>query len=84
MQLLHRAERFVQQHLSPVDVLALMVASIAHDVGHRGLSNGFLVKTRDVLAMTYNDASPQVTCKRGGDERWLIVVGGRRMTQAHR
>lgn len=39
------------------DVLALFVAALGHDVGHFGLSNGFLVATRSKLALTYNDRS---------------------------
>lgn len=55
-----RAKSFRRKHLTRLDLFSLMVASIAHDMGHRGVSNSHLVKTRDVLAMTYNDSSPQV------------------------
>jgi len=37
---------------------ALMVAALSHDIGHFGLSNGFLVNMQDELAFHYNDASP--------------------------
>lgn len=36
----------------------LMVAAIAHDVGHLGLNNQFLVETSHDLAVKYNDMSP--------------------------
>lgn len=38
---------------------ALMVAAVAHDVAHRGVSNQFLVQVRDDLALLYNDESVQ-------------------------
>ncbi|CAG9466776.1 unnamed protein product [Pedinophyceae sp. YPF-701] len=41
------------------DSVALMVAALAHDVGHRGTNNAFLVATRDELALRYNDVSVQ-------------------------
>ena len=34
-----------------------MIAAIIHDVDHPGLTNAFLVRTRDPLATTYNDQS---------------------------
>jgi len=39
------------------DVFALLLASIGHDVGHPGVNNNFLVKTRTPLAQLYNDKS---------------------------
>ncbi|CAE8639012.1 unnamed protein product [Polarella glacialis] len=46
--------RFFNYH----DMLALMISAIAHDVGHTGTNNSFLVQTRSPLALTYNDRSP--------------------------
>jgi len=37
---------------------SLMVAGLAHDIGHFGLTNVFLVDMRDELAIRYNDLSP--------------------------
>ncbi|KAK4047035.1 3',5'-cyclic-nucleotide phosphodiesterase [Microbotryomycetes sp. JL221] len=43
--------------LRPMDVFALMVAAIGHDVGHPGLSNAFLVNARAPVAQIYRDKS---------------------------
>jgi hypothetical protein len=37
---------------------AILVAAIAHDVGHPGFNNGFLTETQDEIAIRYNDRSP--------------------------
>ncbi|CAG9465167.1 unnamed protein product [Pedinophyceae sp. YPF-701] len=39
--------------------LCCLVAALAHDLGHTGKSNDFLIKTSHSLAVTYNDSSPQ-------------------------
>ncbi|CAN0152515.1 unnamed protein product [Ascophyllum nodosum] len=36
---------------------ALVVAAIVHDYRHKGVNNNYLIKVRDNLAITYNDAS---------------------------
>ncbi|KAI8322641.1 HD-domain/PDEase-like protein, partial [Martensiomyces pterosporus] len=43
--------------LKPTDVLALIIASLCHDLGHPGLSNAFMVKAHTQLAEIYNDQS---------------------------
>lgn len=43
---------------SPHQRLALAVAALAHDIGHPGFSNIFLVEVCDELAVRYNDESP--------------------------
>lgn len=43
--------------ITTMEKFALMVAACAHDVGHPGTNNPFLVSTRDPLAITYNDNS---------------------------
>lgn len=40
------------------DIMALLLGALAHDVGHMGLSNNFLMATQDKLATMYNDKSP--------------------------
>lgn len=44
-------------YFTEIDALALYVAAAIHDVGHPGLTNDFLVKTRSDLALRYNDKS---------------------------
>jgi len=41
-----------------VDIYALLLAAISHDVGHPGFNNVFLVQTYHELALRYNDLSP--------------------------
>ena len=43
--------------LAPLDAFVLIAAAVAHDVGHQGLTNAFLVATSSPLAHFYNDAS---------------------------
>jgi len=44
--------------LSPLEVFAMLVAALGHDVGHLGVNNNYLVKAKHTLAMVYNDKSP--------------------------
>merc|ERR1712048_461497 len=44
--------------MSNVDVYALLVSAICHDVGHPGKTNPYLVEMTDELAVRYNDKSP--------------------------
>jgi len=50
-----RAKR--ARDLTALDVLALKVAALCHDVDHPGHSNDFEVKSSSELALRYNDAS---------------------------
>lgn len=43
--------------MGSLDLLAVLLASLAHDVGHPALTNRFLVNNRDALAIKYNDNS---------------------------
>ncbi|CAO3649977.1 unnamed protein product [Mucor fragilis] len=43
--------------LRPIDMLALLMAAIGHDVGHPGVNNGFMITTATPLAVLYNDRS---------------------------
>lgn len=40
-----------------LEMFSLIISSAAHDVGHPGLTNRFLVNKRDEIALTYNDRS---------------------------
>ena len=44
--------------LSRLEVFALLVGSLAHDVGHPGVNNVYLVKSKHELALAHNDRSP--------------------------
>ncbi|CAG9329519.1 unnamed protein product [Blepharisma stoltei] len=47
----------LSEQLADIDLLAIVVASLGHDVGHPGLTNRFLINNRDTLAVEYNDFS---------------------------
>lgn len=44
--------------LSDLEQYVLLVAAVAHDLGHPGVNNGFLSEVGDELAVQYNDKSP--------------------------
>jgi hypothetical protein len=44
--------------LSDLECFSMLVAAVGHDVGHIGVNNAFLIKTRHDLAMIHNDKSP--------------------------
>ncbi|OCT93510.1 hypothetical protein XELAEV_18011188mg [Xenopus laevis] len=48
----------LQEHLSPIDILTLMVAAICHDLDHPGLSNSYQVNAQTDLARRYHNKSP--------------------------
>ncbi|XP_012590418.1 PREDICTED: high affinity cGMP-specific 3',5'-cyclic phosphodiesterase 9A, partial [Condylura cristata] len=48
----------LQEKLSQMDILALMTASICHDLDHPGYNNTYQVNARTELAVRYNDISP--------------------------
>lgn len=47
----------VQKFCTPIETLGCIIAGLAHDVGHPGLTNRYLVTTRDALAIQFNDVS---------------------------
>jgi hypothetical protein len=46
-----------KEHLHHIDTFCLMIAALAHDVGHPGLNNSYHVNAQTDLAVTYNDQS---------------------------
>ena len=44
-------------NLIDLDIISMFVSAIIHDYGHPGLNNNYLIKTRDDLAIKYNDIS---------------------------
>jgi cAMP-specific phosphodiesterase 4 len=47
-----------REWLSDIDIFALLVAALCHDMAHPGWTTPFLVETRHEFAVRYNDASP--------------------------
>lgn len=45
------------EHLHDIDVVALLVAALCHDVDHPGFNNGFQITTQSELALLHNDIS---------------------------
>lgn len=45
-------------HFQYQDILVLLLAAIAHDVGHFGLTNPHLINVQADIAIKYNDKSP--------------------------
>jgi len=41
-----------------IEVYALLLAALCHDLGHFGRTNPFLIETKHELALRYNDKSP--------------------------
>jgi len=54
------------QIYSEQEQYAIMVAALAHDIGHFGLTNMFLADIRDELSICFNDISPleQMHCNK--------------------
>ena len=44
-------------NLLSLDLMSMFVSAIIHDYGHPGLNNNYLIKTKDDLAVRYNDIS---------------------------
>lgn len=57
--------------LTTMDVLVLFIAALGHDVDHPGLTNGYLIATRDPLARLYNDRF--VACARVAPRRIIVA-----------
>ena len=43
--------------LSEFEIACLVISSMAHDIGHPGFNNGFMVATRSKQSLLYNDTS---------------------------
>jgi len=48
----------VDNKLKDEEIFSVLLSSLCHDIDHPGLSNGFHIKHRTSLSLTYNDASP--------------------------
>jgi len=47
----------VAEMLSYLEILAVLIAALCHDLRHPGLNNTFLIDTNSTLALRYNDRS---------------------------
>ncbi|OBT64833.1 hypothetical protein VE03_06402 [Pseudogymnoascus sp. 23342-1-I1] len=47
----------VAKIITPFEVLTLLIAAIGHDIGHPGVNNLFLIRSKAPLASLYNDKS---------------------------
>ena len=47
----------IMSHISDLILMAGLIASLIHDVGHPGVTNSFLVSTKHAKAIRYNDTS---------------------------
>ncbi|KAK9760252.1 3',5'-cyclic-nucleotide phosphodiesterase [Basidiobolus ranarum] len=45
----------VQNFIRPNDVFALIIATLAHDLGHPGVNNSYMINAHSSLALLYND-----------------------------
>ncbi|OMJ67100.1 hypothetical protein SteCoe_35823 [Stentor coeruleus] len=43
--------------INKLDTICTLIASFGHDVGHPGLTNRYLIQSRDKIAIQYNDIS---------------------------
>ncbi|KAI9350368.1 hypothetical protein BD770DRAFT_394272 [Pilaira anomala] len=50
-------DNMIKNLFEPIDIFALLMASIGHDVGHPGVNNNFMTSTSTPLAILYNDKS---------------------------
>jgi len=48
----------VEMFLSPLEQFSILISACAHDIGHFGINNPFLMETGHKLAILYNDQSP--------------------------
>jgi len=47
----------MRRHFTDLDMLSCVLLGLAHDMDHPGVNNAFLIKTRDPIAILYNDRS---------------------------
>lgn len=47
----------LEKFITPYESVACLISSLGHDLGHPGLTNRYLINSRDKLAMRYNDNS---------------------------
>ena len=47
----------IQKFLNPIEIMASLIAGLAHDVGHPGVTSRYLIMNKDPLSLQFNDIS---------------------------
>lgn len=50
-----RRSKLKEKFLDDIDVLAMLIAAIGHDLDHRGVNNVYYVKIDSILSQTVNE-----------------------------
>ena len=45
------------ENISELEIVSLIISALCHDVGHPGLTNKFMINSKNELSIIYNDAS---------------------------
>ena len=45
------------ENISEIDIVSLIISALCHDVGHPGLTNKFMINSKNELSIIYNDTS---------------------------
>ena len=48
----------LQTYFEPLEILALIIAAVSHDLDHDGYNNAYQINASTHLALIYNDQSP--------------------------
>lgn len=54
-----------------IDRMAVLLAALGHDIGHRGFNNVFEIATQSDLAVLYNDRAPLENCHASATWKWV-------------
>ncbi|XP_076149299.1 cGMP-specific 3',5'-cyclic phosphodiesterase [Alosa pseudoharengus] len=52
-----KATSHLQKHFSSLEILALMIATLCHDLDHRGVNNSYIARSQQPLAQLYGHSS---------------------------
>ena len=45
------------ENISEIDIVSLIISALCHDIGHPGLTNKFMINSKNELSIIYNDTS---------------------------
>ena len=57
LMLLRNDENNIIPDISELDIVSLIISTLAHDVGHPGLNNNYFINSKNELSIIYNDVS---------------------------